>query len=93
MAITAQEINAMLGAIRRNPSLVRQIQDEIDSLIADVMLSESGGTEFVNGSGNGMAFTAQITLSKRERLGLLQKVIEHYNAGVTAGSYAKTRFG
>jgi hypothetical protein len=93
MAITAQEINAMLGAIRRNPSLVRQIQDEIDALIADVMLSESGGTEFVNGSGNGMAFTAQITLSKRERLGLLQKVLDHHAAGVTAGSYAKTRFG
>ncbi len=56
------------------------------------MLSATGGREMVNGSGNGMAFTAQVTMSKRERLAILQSVIEFYDAGTSPSSWARTGF-
>lgn len=92
MAANKSEINAMLGAIRRNPALVASIRTEIDTLVSEVMLSTTGGREMINGSGNGMAYTAQITMSKRERLAILQKVLDYYNSGTGPSSWAKTNF-
>lgn len=88
----AQEIRAALQAIRANPALLASIRAERDTLVSDVMLSPNGGREMVNGSGNGMAFTAQVTMSKRDRLAMLQSIIEFYDAGTSPSSWAKTGF-
>jgi hypothetical protein len=87
-----QEINAILGAMRRNPALVAQIVTEIDTLVSDIALSEGGGSEIVNGSGNGQQFGVKVTMSKRERLAFLQLVMEHYDRNLLASNTARMRF-
>lgn len=87
-----REIRAVLQAIRTNPALVAQLRTERDTLVSDVMLSATGGREMVNGSGNGMAYTAQVTMSKRERLSVLQAVLDFYDAGISPSSWARTAF-
>jgi len=92
MAANPREIRAILQAIQGNPALVAQLREERDQLVLDTMLSSAGGREIVNGSGNGMAYTAQITMSKRERLAVLQAALDFYAAGQYPSSWARTRF-
>ena len=92
MAGERQIINAALQGIRDNPAILASIRTEIATLTTEVLLSATGGREMVNGSGNGMAFTAQVTLSKRDRLSLLQSIVDHYNAGLKPSSWGRTNF-
>jgi len=92
MAGERQIINAALQAIRDNPAVLASIRAEISTLTTEVLLSATGGREMVNGSGNGMAYTAQVTLSKRDRLALLQRVVDYYDAGTKPASWGRTNF-
>ena len=89
---SAREIRAILGALRRNPALLSTLRTELDALVASTHLTSTGGREMVNGSGNGMAYTAQITMTQRERMANLQAVLEHYERGTTPSAWSQTRF-
>jgi hypothetical protein len=74
-------------ATRTNATAMQSIRDEYAAIALEVATSADAGKELTSATVNGQTFSQSTTISKAERLTLLERVVWHYDNGF----YSTTR--
>lgn len=76
-------------ATRTNATAMQSIRDEYATIALEIATDPDAGKELTSATVNGQTFSSNTTISKAERLALLDRVVYFYDNGIT--STTKTR--
>jgi hypothetical protein len=79
-------------ATRTNASAMESIRTEYAAIALQIATSEAAGKEVTSATVNGQSFTSAVTMSKMDRLYLLEKVIWFYDNGIVSTTRTRVYF-
>ena len=88
----ADHVAALVSVLEADSGLVAEVTSERAKLAREIMLNPEAGKEIFSGGGNRTNFSAQITLTKLDRLNLLNRALKQVTTGATAGARSFARF-
>lgn len=75
---------------RTSATAMQSVRDEYAALSLELLTSPDAGKELTSATVNGQTFTQSTTITKANRLLLLERVVGHYDNGFA--STTRTRF-
>lgn len=90
--VNRKVLKAYIQANTADPTLETTLTTERNALAAELLTNTEAGAEIVSGSGNGTSFSAQIAMTKAERLEFLQWVLEALSSGQVPANTTYARF-
>jgi hypothetical protein len=79
-------------ATRSNPAAMNAIRDEFAALGLEIATNADAGREITSATVNGQSFSASTTMSKLDRVQLLDRVIWFYDNGIPSTSRTRVSF-
>lgn len=79
-------------ATRTSASAIASIRAEYAAIALEIATSEAAGKEVTSATVNGQSFTSSVTISKLDRLYLLEKVIWFYDNGIVSTTRTRVSF-
>jgi len=79
-------------ATRTNASAIESIRTEYAAIALEIATTEAAGKEVTSATVNGQSFTSAVTMSKLDRLYLLEKVIWFYDYGIVSTTRTRVSF-
>lgn len=68
-------------ATRTNAAAMQSIRDEYVTIALEIATNPDAGRELTSATVNGQTFSQSTTISKADRLALLERVVWHYDNG------------
>jgi hypothetical protein len=89
---TRKTIKAFIAANAIDGTLETTLTTERNELALELLNNPEAATEIVSGSGNGVSFAGQVSMTKTERLDFLQWVLEALASGQVPANTTYARF-
>ena len=91
--ISRETIRALITASKVDGSTLQaDMETERNRLAAEIVTNPESAKEIISGSGNGTSYSAEVNMTKAERLGFLQAVLEAIEQGIAPPSKTYVRF-
>ena len=87
------EARSIYTAIKDVPASVAAIRAEYAALALEVATGDGAGSDVTSATVNGQSFSAQISMTKLERVRLLGLIVKQLDSGAAISSRSRARFG
>jgi hypothetical protein len=77
-----QTARSVAFALRHDPAAVASLRTEFTRLALEVATSVDGGKEITSATVNGQTFSKSVTMTKADRLKLLEMVLTYVDRGI-----------
>lgn len=88
----AELAKVIAKATRNNAAAMQSIRDEYAAIGLEVATNPDAGREITSATVNGQSFSASVSITKSERLMMLDRVIWFYDNGIPSTSRTRAAF-
>jgi hypothetical protein len=92
MNISRKTYKALIAANTADPTIEATLTTERNSLALELFNNPEATKEIVSGSGNGTSFSAEVSMTKGQRLDALQRALECLASGQVPANTTYARF-